>query len=186
MGVALRVGLRCDVSSRHCHRYSSDRGSAGGRCFHPGGAGGIGGRDLYLYHLLRDPSPWTELPWAATAQSFLHPLWILSNGWFEFSGLKDTLWPENWMRLPKLRMISRKWKWSLCLFYRGTESLFFFYKRKDADFLSSFFFFFYFYQIISQWISKSFFNDFYSGEKLFCWPDFSIEEQHLTCKLGIL
>ncbi len=87
VGGALRGHLRCDVSSRHWHRHHCDRGSAEGWRFHPGGAGGAGGRDVCLYHLPRDPSPWTELPWAASAQSVLPPVWFLSNGWSEFPGL---------------------------------------------------------------------------------------------------
>ncbi len=90
VGGALRGRLRCDVSSRHRHRHHCDRGSAEGWCFHPGGAGGAGGRDVCLHHLPRDPSPWAELPWAASAQSLLPPVWFLSNGWTQFPGLKNT------------------------------------------------------------------------------------------------
>lgn len=57
VGGALRDRLRCDVSSRHWRRHLGDRGSAGVRGFHPGGAGGAGGWDVCLHHLLRDPSP---------------------------------------------------------------------------------------------------------------------------------
>ncbi len=127
VGGALRGRLRCDVSSRHRHRYHCDRGSAEGWYFHPGGAGGAGGRDVHLHHLPRDPSPWAELPWAASAQSLLPPVWFLSNGWTQFPGLKNTPWPENWsledIESSQTACDFKKTKGSVYLFFFFLEEL---------------------------------------------------------------
>lgn len=56
VGRSVRDGLRHNVSPRHRDRHHCDRGRAGGRSAHPGGAGGAGGRNVHLHHIPGDPS----------------------------------------------------------------------------------------------------------------------------------